>query len=1240
MAARRFFSIVIYLLLAMILAVGAGVAATKYWLLPAIHLWKEPITQLLSQAVGAPVQIGHLQARWNGVSPEFEFEEVAVFNKQGHEVLSIPHVRGRLKLSSLWDLSPHFSQLEVTGLALLISRNEEGTIDLFSQSERGDEIGASQISELKPAVYRWLSQQGQLHMRDSYVVWQDLFTAQPPLALLLEELSLQQHLGHLQVAGVLSSLSHAHTQLQFYSQWQLPDQAAAKPHGSHLAQGQIEVVIRQWQPSAWRRWIDLPSFLYQGTINAHVQLVIQDERLDTVQGTLFIERPFWADGRRLLSIEPQPFFQARSARLYFELNQSALRELAALSADDPLPVFIPGSQWRVQLHDLNVHFPQEFGAPLYFKQISLDLAALQTRALWQIEQLHIDTGAGVVQLEGRVHIDEEDLWLSTVDLHGKGQKIVLSHLYQFFPNSLDADLRSWLEHGLTAGEIEQMTLRWYGPVDDFEYYQERDSGLFELQAQVHDATIDYYPPTADEAGWPAVTHFTGKWYWHNDFMRLEGHQQAQLRLHPERFAVLDQIEMEIGDVYGQADLIVAAQAQLAAEDFLHLWHHSNLAQVLEDTLEVQQLSGSDWLVDLGVQVPLGVSAAEMEHVLQVQGRVLFAGPVELALWPELPPLEQAQGQFNFSEIGIHQVDIQAQWLGGAVRITGGLGAPTEQLYIQAHPNVADIKAFYNLLALGGEGDFALEVRLFLDEQERLVIVAQSDLYGLVLDLPAPLQKAHAHSRWPMQLEWVFVDAAANKNQLYFALQDRLYGLTMLDFKQHQVESLLVRSEPLGEHEQGESSGHITVDVQYAFLDIDAWWNWFDQLGTQGEVPWTWPAQGTIQLRAAEAYVLGLDLAEFSYTHHHLATEQWQAYVHSDQIVGTVEWQQRGSTPYPNGQIQAHFQRFDVLADSSAQAGLQRPRGQHIITQGDLSQASLPKAAKKSPSLALKPNYPPLMDELPAISLQVDELSVAGYALGALSLTGTGESGGGGWRIDHFSLEVDEVMHTEGSGHWLIWGPTPGLRIHWKSNFKDFGAYAEHLGLAGYVEGGQGQLQAQFYWPDVPWRNNIEALQGQVELVLQQGRLQPIQSRSAKLLELLSLQSLSRIARLDFDIGSVLKEGFPFHLIEGALQFEHGWIQTQDYTVFSPIGSLFFEGQTHMLTHHIHAQAQVIPELDVSGAALAAGIVVNPIIGMGALLAQWLLKQPLSKAMSIQYQITGTWDDFEIEEHSVSSITDP
>ena len=57
---------------------------------------------------------------------------------------------------------------------------------------------------------------------------------------------------------------------------------------------------------------------------------------------------------------------------------------------------------------------------------------------------------------------------------------------------------------------------------------------------------------------------------------------------------------------------------------------------------------------------------------------------------------------------------------------------------------------------------------------------------------------------------------------------------------------------------------------------------------------------------------------------------------------------------------------------------------------------------------------------------------------------------------------------------------------------------------------------------------------------------------------------------------------------------------------------------------------VIPTLSASSAALAA-TVVNPILGLSTFVAQLVLSDPLSKALAVEYSVTGPWAAPEIRQ---------
>src|SRR5690606_4932633 len=98
-----------------------------------------------------------------------------------------------------------------------------------------------------------------------------------------------------------------------------------------------------------------------------------------------------------------------------------------------------------------------------------------------------------------------------------------------------------------------------------------------------------------------------------------------------------------------------------------------------------------------------------------------------------------------------------------------------------------------------------------------------------------------------------------------------------------------------------------------------------------------------------------------------------------------------------------------------------------------------------------------------------------------------------------------------------------------------------------------------------------------------------------------------------------------------VKVNNGMMSTNDYRVIGPVGTIVIGGTIDLMSELLDLQAVVVPNLDISGAAVAAGIAVNPIVGVGAFLTQWLLQGPLAKAMTVQYQIDGPWSEPRIKE---------
>jgi len=86
------------------------------------------------------------------------------------------------------------------------------------------------------------------------------------------------------------------------------------------------------------------------------------------------------------------------------------------------------------------------------------------------------------------------------------------------------------------------------------------------------------------------------------------------------------------------------------------------------------------------------------------------------------------------------------------------------------------------------------------------------------------------------------------------------------------------------------------------------------------------------------------------------------------------------------------------------------------------------------------------------------------------------------------------------------------------------------------------------------------------------------------------------------------------------------IKTDSFKMRGTSSVILMDGTVDLKDETQNLNVVVIPEMNAGAASVAYGLAVNPIIGLGSFLAQFLLKNPLSQAFTQEYQITGPWKD--------------
>jgi uncharacterized protein YhdP len=107
-----------------------------------------------------------------------------------------------------------------------------------------------------------------------------------------------------------------------------------------------------------------------------------------------------------------------------------------------------------------------------------------------------------------------------------------------------------------------------------------------------------------------------------------------------------------------------------------------------------------------------------------------------------------------------------------------------------------------------------------------------------------------------------------------------------------------------------------------------------------------------------------------------------------------------------------------------------------------------------------------------------------------------------------------------------------------------------------------------------------------------------------------------------DFRDIFSEGFAFDQITGNADVVHGVARTQNFGMKGPAARVEMKGEVNLAQETQLLDVKIYPSLSDSVALGTA--LVNPLIGLGALVVQKALKDPLSHILSFEYHIAGTW----------------
>ncbi|MFT0169883.1 YhdP family protein [Paraburkholderia mimosarum] len=872
------------------------------------------------------------------------------------------------------------------------------------------------------------------------------------------------------------------------------------------------------------------------------------------------------------------------------------------------------------------------------------------------------SGLGVENADARAkmtaHYTNPGKGRGSLDLVAHFDEAQVKAVPRYLPTSLSEKTRIYLGHGLQAGLSKGATIEVHGDLTRFPYSRDPQAGQFRIVAPFTGGRFDPspFPPRRMRNGapnvWPAFDGIDGVFRLHENKLRFDVD-----RGHYRNF-VLRNVSGRIEELgIKGSDIVIEGSGRGPLADLLDYADNSSIGYMSKHATAKVQAQGPATLA-----LKLTIPRHPMPKVL-VAGAVGFENNTLSAR--NVPPVSNLTGQVRFTNHSANVERLTARFLGGDLRASGGLREDGRYAVNVAGNVAVDAARGLNLhgmaaAALGrfsGAAPYSLSVA---GQRGHLPDVkANADLTGLALDLPAPFGKA-AGTPMPLSFELQPGTGEAAKSGADAAAFQHA-ELTLGPLAAHYV----MRRHPghvpevlrgaIGMNRPADlPSEGVAAAVDLPAFDADAWRAVVQQMrGTAGQTvaparaaattgtqARTTEPQSPVTTDAASAaaaapsplapngaigqflpsrfavHVGTLTLLKRHWENVVLGASrtgergnEWQANVASNQVSGHVSWKP-GDVPGAPGTLEARLARLTVPA----------------ATENDLLGQAMSQP----------------LQNMPSIDLVVNQLIVRDHDLGRLQVNAHNDDDNGVpvWRLDQLDISNPDA-HLTATESWRAVGDTgasedsaaAGMQtprrtdLDFHLDIKDAGALLERAGRPHVLKGGSGTLAGTLAWQGGPTRIDVPSLNGNLALDLHHGQILKVDPGVARLLGVLSLQSLARFATTDFR--DIIGTGLPFTSATATAQIQSGIGSTSDFKLVTAPGRATMTGSVDLAHETQDLRVRVVPTVS-AGAGVIAAAIINPFLGLGALVGDIVLSHTLEHAFAMDFAITGPWSKPHVE----------
>lgn len=748
------------------------------------------------------------------------------------------------------------------------------------------------------------------------------------------------------------------------------------------------------------------------------------------------------------------------------------------------------------------------------------------------------------------------------------------------PLQLGEGLGNYLTDSMLDGDVDSLTMVWRGPIRGLPYAE--GEGVLQAQALINNLDYQF------QSNWPAVMGTSAELTFSGDQLNISARGGS---LNEIPLTVVDAQILNISGDQRHLNIAadVAAEGAQLRELFLASPLENSVGAALSQVLPEGELTGAFTL-----DIPL----AGENRVVQAQGRVDLQGhdihiqPVDL--W-----LRDVEGFLTFDNADINFVANHSLLLGMPVAVELN-GAPNENGYglkseIQADWQAEQLKSIHAdiplIAQIEGDLSWAADFELALSAGEyQYSWLMDADLAQLAMLLPEPFAKDIGSERK------LAIKVTGNQDSLRATANSpevfNLRGDMRIGSGAFQALELQIGDSPYVVGPRPENGFRIMAGMEQAELG-----DWLPVIvSLSSAIP---PRQlNEVLVNASTSPIPPLSRV--------------------DATVGSLQWFGQDFTATEiEGRSSGDGWLLDVNADNGrARIDWSTIGAGQLTVAADFLELNNPPAVDSDKRVIEDRSW---LDNMPPIIFTCRICRFQGREIGEVAMRL--EPANAEEQVRQFEVRKGSTV-LQARGGWAGEGSALRTSLQGSLTSNNIGSYLSELGFNSVVRDSSADFRFQLGWDGALQDWNKETLRGEVNWSLGAGYLRDVSDGGARLLSILSLESVLRKLTLDFR--DIFARGMFYSSFGGTLNLDQGVISTENTRMNGSAGDMSVSGYTNLLDETVRYRLSYVPKVTSSLPVLLA-FMVNPPSGIAALVLDRMLHdaQVISR---LEYEITGTMQD--------------